>query len=68
MNDNHTGVGFSDTDLVTVFEKRHLQKQRLTRDQHRPSDKVSKVFIEGNPCAGMNQPTCISSNIVPEFR
>ena len=29
---------------------------------------VSKVFIEGNPCAGMNQPTCISSNIVPEFR
>jgi hypothetical protein len=30
--------------------------------------KVSKVFIEGNPCAGVNQTTCIGSNIATEFR
>jgi hypothetical protein len=30
--------------------------------------KVSKVFIEGNPCPGLNQTTCISSNIATEFR
>ena len=30
--------------------------------------KVSKVFIEGNPCLGLNQTRCISSNIATEFR